>query len=44
MTFLVWITNKKTYPSVASDYIDIIKRTFNFNFNWNQAVKQHGYT
>ena len=26
------------------DYINKMKTTFDFNFNFNQAVKQHEYT
>ena len=30
--------------TVVSDYINKMKATFDFNFDLNHAVKQHGYT
>ena len=32
-----------TAPKIG-DYINKMKTTFDFNFNFNQAVKQHEYT
>ena len=28
---------------MVSDYINTMKTTFDFNFDLNQALKQHGY-
>jgi len=33
-----------TSPTVVGDYINILKTTFDFNFDLYQAFKQHGYT
>ena len=30
--------------TVVGDYINIVKTTFDFNFDLYQAFKQHGYT
>jgi len=30
--------------TVVGDYINIMKTTFDFNFDSYQAFKQHGYT
>ena len=35
--------NKKK-DTVVGDYINTMKTTFDFNFNLNRAIKQHGYT
>ena len=32
------------YDTVVGDYINTKKTTFDFNFDLNQAIKQHGYT
>ena len=33
----------KMINSVVGDYINIKKTTFDFNFDLNQAFKQHGF-
>jgi len=32
------------YFTVVGDYINTVMTTFDFNFDLNQAVKQHGKT
>ena len=32
------------FHTVVGDYINIMKTTFDFNFNSYQAFKQHGYS
>ena len=35
---------KISVDAVVGDYINTMKTTSNFNFNWYQTFKQHGYT
>ena len=32
------------YDTVVGDYINTKKTNFDYNFDLNQAIKQHGYT
>ena len=32
------------FYTVVVDYINKMKTTFGYNFDFNQALKQHGYT
>ena len=38
------VHKKKLNISVVGHFINTMKTTFDFNFDLNQAVKQHGYT
>jgi len=45
--FFIWglyFVKKIQASTVVGDYINIMKITFDFNFDLYQAFKQHGYT
>ena len=43
--YVTWEYSKHVKPNtVVSDFINIMKTTFDLNFNLYQALKPHGYT